>query len=78
MIEKFLILFIYKDFLTLFRNVFYLMDTSVDTIANLPVRMLACILHCSALIVSKGYVTGTNQDYRKALLMFYRENKSFR
>ncbi|PQO49350.1 hypothetical protein C5705_27525 [Klebsiella pneumoniae] len=58
MIEKFLIFFIYKDFLTLFRIVFYLMDTSVDTIANLPVRMLACILHCSGSIVSMGYITG--------------------
>jgi len=34
------------------------MDTSVDTIANLPVRMLACILHCSGSIVSMGYITG--------------------
>ncbi|KLF41531.1 hypothetical protein YA33_14835 [Klebsiella aerogenes] len=58
MIEKFLIFFIYKGFLTLFRIVFYLMDTSVDTITNLPVRMLACILHCSGSIVSMGSITG--------------------
>lgn len=42
------------------------MDTSVDTITNLPARILACILHCSTLIVSIGCVTEIYQDRQEA------------
>lgn len=38
MIEELPILLLNKDFLTLLRLVIYLMDTSVGTLENLPVR----------------------------------------